>query len=124
MRLTIDTNEDSSESILAAINLLQIHVKSKNPGHISNSSSLFNETIYSEETMSDKDTFETNYNPGVDERLAKKIERARAKKEEFSKDDEISPMSMFDAPIMENTGKKQEADLNVSNSEEIRLIPY
>jgi hypothetical protein len=104
MKLEIDTAKDSPEEIRAAIQMLQAHIRDK--GLISRpSNQLYQQPIHPQ------------YN--YEDRLTRKIERAKLKQEERTYEETAVSMNIFDTPI---TASSQEN--NNDEKSNIRIIPY
>lgn len=101
MKIEIDTTQDSPEIIQAAIQMLQAHLKNKGQ--------------YKEEK-----TYGTqSYNSySHEDRLARKIERAKAKQE--VQEETSVPMNMFDTPITSESNNKEPDE----PEEKIEILRY
>ena len=132
MRLTIDTQEDSHESIQATIQLLQSHLKSKGVNNyytnVLPEPTVQNGYNQSSESSSQSYGSYTSIPVSDEERLAKKIAKAKMRQESYSSSEPVDSapaMSMFDSPeptvsSVSDVSSEAESD----ESDDVRLIPY
>lgn len=102
MKLEIDTTRDSPEEIQAAIQMLQAHIRNKG--------------VYPR--AESQPHSQNNY----EDKIARKIERTKAKQEKYTQEASETPvsMSMFDTPTTPE-GPSKDEEPEDSN---VRIIPY
>lgn len=104
MKVEIDTNQDSPETIHAAIQILQAHLKSKGAQYAQQN--IQHAPLYSYE-----------------DKLARKIERAKSKQEELNNQNTAQEipvaMNIFDTPVSKEIKEEPE-----EKEDKIEILPY